>query len=644
MYLSNKIIEKALQVLEKIHPFWGNTFLAAKRFELPIGTSVDVKISKEENGVLKKYYDIFPQSDYYFQPSIVSSGQERWVSKRKYASSSLQKTRTTTFIDVFIHKANTSDWGWEDNYVDLLKQKLELNLPPYRGKPTPIFSLAVWLYRRESWTSNSTYQDIVERFVSDFNITTSEKEELLDTSVPDLSDEDWQGLPVSDQELTPLLQSLPPDIQDINGILSHLETLNVGPSLEFVLDASRRLNLVTGDNGLGKSFLLEVAWWSLTGNWAQDVIHPMAGHYSPTPSIIFQITGDMSISRDVVAEYDWLTPQEDNWVLKSQRYTTAGIVVYAQIDGSIAVYDPLETDFRETVLVPRRMVFSREDIWHGRHIEVRGQNRALINGMLDDLLNWQRIKDPTRFDILANTLKRLSPPENGDLGVLTLDDPERSLYDTREIPTIKHIYGRVPITRTSAGVKRILSLAYILVWTWTEHLIKANLSKQTPQKRLVIIIDEIEAHLHPKWQRLILPALMQVSKDLSETYELEIQFIVSTHSPLVLASMESEFDSDIDSLFHLDIDSKNTVVLEKIPYVRYGTVDYWLTSDIFELKEARSVEAESAIEEANRVMKMKPPTSAAIINANSKLEENLPDTDRFYPLWRIFASRNGVEL
>ncbi|WP_282087430.1 AAA family ATPase [Aquimarina algiphila] len=48
----------------------------------------------------------------------------------------------------------------------------------------------------------------------------------------------------------------------------------------------------------------------------------------------------------------------------------------------------------------------------------------------------------------------------------------------------------------------------------------------------IVIIDEIETHLHPTWQRKILELLTAVFPG--------IQFIVSTHSPQVLSSVKSE--------------------------------------------------------------------------------------------------------
>ena len=48
----------------------------------------------------------------------------------------------------------------------------------------------------------------------------------------------------------------------------------------------------------------------------------------------------------------------------------------------------------------------------------------------------------------------------------------------------------------------------------------------------IVLIDEIEQHLHPKWQRTIIPKLI-------ETFP-NIQFIVTTHSPQVLSNVPRE--------------------------------------------------------------------------------------------------------
>ena len=72
-------------------------------------------------------------------------------------------------------------------------------------------------------------------------------------------------------------------------------------------------------------------------------------------------------------------------------------------------------------------------------------------------------------------------------------------------------------------------------------ILLADLARQlqliNPDKRLdeipgVVLIDEIELNLHPRWQRRIIPTLTRTFKG--------CQFIVTTHSPQVLGEVRSE--------------------------------------------------------------------------------------------------------
>ena len=54
-------------------------------------------------------------------------------------------------------------------------------------------------------------------------------------------------------------------------MLHQLELCNVGPAPLLNLELGPRLNLITGDNGLGKSFLLDAAWFALTRRWPQQL-------------------------------------------------------------------------------------------------------------------------------------------------------------------------------------------------------------------------------------------------------------------------------------------------------------------------------------------------------------------------------------
>jgi hypothetical protein len=199
-------------------------------------------------------------------------------------------------------------------------------------------------------------------------------------------------------------------------------------------------------------------------------------------------------------------------------------------------------------------------------------------------------------------------------------------------------YGLVPILHSSAAVQRVIALAYVLVWAWQEHLVNCEIIRQAPQRRLVLIVDEIEAHLHPVWQRLIVPALIRVTDALSR--EVAPQLHIATHSPLVLASIETIFDRDVDSLHHLKAVGRD-VQLGLLPFVKRGRADLWLLSEAFGLEQARSLPAEQAIGEAKALQLSNAPDSKQVAEINARLIKLLASDDDFWPRWRYFAEEHA---
>jgi hypothetical protein len=177
----------------------------------------------------------------------------------------------------------------------------------------------------------------------------------------------------------------------------------------------------------------------------------------------------------------------------------------------------------------------------------------------------------------------------------------------------------------------------MLLWSWNEHVRAAELLGDTPTKQVVLLFDELESHLHPRWQRTILGSLLHVADSLHD--DASVQLIAATHSPLILASAEPLFDSEKDAWFDLDLEWKN-VILRKREFVRHGDVSNWLTSEAFDLKSARSVEAEAATERALAVLRESAPSQKSIEEADRALRQaNLPDIDPFWIRWRGFVEQ-----
>ena len=123
--------------------------------------------------------------------------------------------------------------------------------------------------------------------------------------------------------------------------------------------------------------------------------------------------------------------------------------------------------------------------------------RGAIASMLDGVTDPRVDVDPLRFSVSVELME-------GPSTTLELD-------------------------QLSGGQRAVLALAADLAW----RMAQGNPHLDTPlRSKAIVLIDEVELHLHPSWQQRILT-------DLRRTFP-NAQFIVSTHSPQVLTTVEPE--------------------------------------------------------------------------------------------------------
>jgi len=432
-------------------------------------------------------------------------------------------------------------------------------------------------------------------------------------------------------------------------MLNRLALQDVGPATSLAIDLSPRVNLITGDNGLGKSFLLDIAWWSLTRTWANYPARPNNGeHVKPTISFAFSTEGKKEIV--YTSQFDWETQA---WIGKPGRPPSPGMVLFAQADGSFSVWDPARNYWKQAPTMgvdapdrPSAYLFRPIEVWDGLpRADPKDPSRTqwLCNGLVRDWASWQK-EGGAPFEQLCRVLAELSasaqePLTPGELTRISLDD-------ARDMPTLHMPYGKdVPIVHASAAIRRIAALAYLLVWTWQEHARASKLLNKEPTRQIIFMIDEIEAHLHPTWQRRILRSLMGVMRALAASEQIDVQIVAITHSPMLLASMEPVFDREKDSLWIFDlVDSPegSAVRLEKDDWHRRGDASNWLRSPVFDLKEARSEEAEAAISQARSLIAADMPDRDRFLRIYDALRRSMPGEDPFWVDWRAWAWRHGL--
>lgn len=431
-------------------------------------------------------------------------------------------------------------------------------------------------------------------------------------------------------------------------MIEHLELDNVGPAPEMMIDFAPRLNLVTGDNGLGKSFLLDVVWWALTGRWPREVNRRMTSGHPARPHDMAAAARIGVHLRGRTAFVPWTATyrrHSQTWKRTRGRPAIPGIVVYAHADGSFSVWDPARNYWSQSVdasVKERRpaYVFTEAEVWDGLHDTADGRPVPVCNGLLYDWSRWVQAGDANARS-MASALRALSPGP-GPAQAIEPGAPMRlSVDDARDIPSIVTDYaGRIPIIHASSGIRRIAALAYMLTWTWSEHRIASELRGSRVSRQVVMLFDEVESHLHPRWQRSILKTLRDIGS-LLET-NVSVQLVVSTHSPLVLASAEPWFDPAQDAWFDLDLDGEPPRArLHRRTYTPRGTTGLWLTSEAFDLATDRSLEAEQAILHARAILRQAAPPLQEVMTVHDELRATLPDVDRFWVRWNAFVESRG---
>lgn len=320
-----------------------------------------------------------------------------------------------------------------------------------------------------------------------------------------------------------------------------IENFKIFQNLELVFDG--RSTILFGINGVGKSSVLSAIAY-IFRVFLNQINPAQSKAFESLQDDIIHIGGDsLEIQATVTLEDDYLLSRYYKRTVKNTRTSEA---TYPK-----ANYAIFRENFRKLYL---------EDELSGMPVFVYyGTNRAVldipdrirIKHQFDKLSALERAADQkTDFraffewfrDREADEILRMKDTENyeysdpalhcvrkaieamiGDVKGLTVKrSPVRMVVDKG---------GReIRVDMLSDGEKCTLAM----IGDLARRLILANPAMDNPlEGKGIVLIDEIELHMHPSWQRRILSILKEVFPN--------IQFIVTTHSPQVLGEADNVF-------------------------------------------------------------------------------------------------------
>lgn len=201
-----------------------------------------------------------------------------------------------------------------------------------------------------------------------------------------------------------------------------------------------------------------------------------------------------------------------------------------------------------------------DSIEEGTELKYPGLSIINLFDQRSELVNahkWLMLLEEDEFASIANNVLH---------DILLLDD---SQFINRHIKeeSIKIEPEGVPIQSWSDGYKTVMSLICDILSNmrsiWGEEVERIN------DYSGIVIIDEVELHLHPKWKQEIVPRLRRIFP--------QIQFIISTHDPLCI---QNALQGEVHLVYR---DSNNKICISQKDAPKGLIIDNYLTGELFSM-------------------------------------------------------------
>ena len=406
--------------------------------------------------------------------------------------------------------------------------------------------------------------------------------------------------------------------------VKNLRTLNGEVTLKFTKPDGTlpQWTLILGDNGIGKSTLLQTIAWmkpylpDASGKGqaiAKDDIEPTINNEENESlerlvrvgidlekeftSIRGNFIANFNLNTDLVTDKNWCFTNMDIYLdkkgalrdVKHQFDTDTEdvflkneIIMFgysaSRVLGKTSIAEPNITESLVNFVNDTTVLYDAEEILHTINYAALGATtktektkylnylETVKQALVSVLPDFESIKDieVSAPKFVNNQIKQ------GDLFITT-----------------KH-GRRIPFKDFSLGYKTVMS--WVVDFSW--RLFNAYPESKHPLKEsAIIIVDEIDLHLHPVWQREIINHLSQ--------HFPKVQFIATAHSPLMVQAALKE------NYAVLKFVDGGVAVVNEPTAIDGWRIDQILTSEFFGLKTARGIDYETMLDERQQLLRKK---------------------------------------
>ena len=271
--------------------------------------------------------------------------------------------------------------------------------------------------------------------------------------------------------------------------------------------------------------------------------------------------GSWSISklRDTRKQKKELSQETQKYLSSIKKYWQ----VNPQFNLPLAVYYPVNRRVTDISLeTPEKDYFTQSDAINLEGVDVNFKDFFQWFRQREDIENEFRLNQDSNYrDKQLETVRK---------AILQLM-PNFTNFRVRRSPpplrlTLIKNGETLAINQLSDGEKCLITM----IGDLAKRLVIANPSLDDPlQGKGIVLIDEVELHLHPQWQRDIIPNLTNIFPN--------CQFIITTHSPQVLSHIKPE------NIYVLELTSEGIVARK--PESSFGRDSNSILEDIMGVPE-----------------------------------------------------------